>query len=83
MSLAGAGVVQSLPTGLSPRALRVVPRGTLPGEARDLLLVSSFVDRRVTVHPIAEDGRLGAAVQTIETEAPVLDLAIGSAPAGA
>jgi mono/diheme cytochrome c family protein len=71
VSLAGRGVVQALPTGLSPRALRVVTLG-----ARAWLLVSTFVDRKVTAHPIAADGRLGDAVQTIATEAPVLDLAV-------
>jgi mono/diheme cytochrome c family protein len=80
VSLAGDGVVQTLPTGLSPRALRVVPAGALPGQPRALLLVSSFLDRRVTAHPIAADGRLGAAVQTIQTEAPVLDLLVSAAP---
>jgi hypothetical protein len=76
VSLAGAGVVQTLTTGLSPRALRVVPAETLPGEPRALLLVSSFLDRRVTVHPIEVDGRLGPALQTIATDAPVLDLVV-------
>jgi hypothetical protein len=84
VSLAGAGVVQTLWTGLSPRALRVVPAGTLPGESRALLLVSTFIDRRVTVHPIGADGHLAAAIETIATEAPVLDLIVhifaGGAP---
>jgi len=82
VSVDGAGVVQRLETGLSPRALRVVPPGTLPRERRALLLVSSFIDRRVTVHAIAADGRLGPALQTVATEAPVLDLIVaGAAPA--
>jgi hypothetical protein len=82
VSLAGAGVVQRLETGLSPRALRVVPAATLPREPRALLLVSSFIDRRVTVHAIADDGRLGPALQTVTTEAPVLDLIVaGTSPA--
>jgi hypothetical protein len=82
VALSGGGVVQRMPTGLSPRALRVVPGGALAGEPRALLLVSSFVDRRVTVHPIAADGHLGAPVQTITTEAPVLDFVVtgGAAP---
>jgi mono/diheme cytochrome c family protein len=75
-----AGVVQRVPTGLSPRALRVVPASALPGSRSALLLVSSFLDRRVTVHEIAVDGRLGAPVQTIATEAPVLDLDVGGTP---
>jgi hypothetical protein len=80
VSLAGAGVVQRVATGLSPRALRVLPAGTLPSEPRALLLVSSFVERRVTVHPIAGDGLLGPALQTIATEAPVLDVDVAMAP---
>jgi hypothetical protein len=80
VSLAGGGVVQRVPTGLSPRALRVVPAGALPSEPRALLLVSSFIEHRVTVHPIAGDGRLGAPVQTIATEAPVMDLAVAGTP---
>jgi mono/diheme cytochrome c family protein len=79
ISLAGAGVVQRLATGLGPRALRVVPAGALPGERRALLLVSSFIDRKVTVHAIDEAGRPGAALQTIATEAPVLDLVVARA----
>jgi DNA-binding beta-propeller fold protein YncE len=81
VSLAGAGVIQRLPTGLSPRALRVVPAGALPAERRPLLLVSSFIDRRVTIHPIADGGRLGAPIQTVATEAPVLALDVAGAPA--
>jgi len=38
--------------------------------------VSNFIDHTVTVHPIASDGRLGVAAQTIRTDAPVLDLAV-------
>src|SRR5579862_4612095 len=83
VSLARGGVVQTVATGLSPRALRVVPPGALPRERRPLLLVSSFIDHEVTVYPIEPDGRLAAAVQTIVTEAPVLDLVVvgGAAPA--
>jgi hypothetical protein len=76
VSLAGAGVVQRVATGLSPRALRLVPAGTLASEPHALLLVSSFVERLVTVHPIGGDGRLGPALQTIATAAPVLDVAV-------
>jgi hypothetical protein len=76
----GAGVVERVSTGLSPRALRVVPAGALPGAPRALLLVSSFVERRVTVHEVAADGRLGPPVQTIATEAPVLDLEVAGTP---
>jgi mono/diheme cytochrome c family protein len=81
---AGGGVLQSLPTGMGPRALRVVPAGRLPGWSEPLLLVASFIEHTVTVHRIAADGRLGAALQTIRTEAPVLDLLVaGSGPGAA
>ncbi|HVZ73563.1 MAG TPA: c-type cytochrome [Polyangia bacterium] len=76
VSLAGKGVVQTLTTGLSPRTMLVVPAGTIAGESRPLLLVSSFLDRKVTMHPITADGHLDPAAQTIATEAPALDLAI-------
>jgi hypothetical protein len=76
VSLARGGVVQTVATGLSPRALRVVPAGTLPRERRPLLLVSSFIDHEVTVHPIDPDGRLAPVLQTIVTDAPVLDFAV-------
>jgi DNA-binding beta-propeller fold protein YncE/mono/diheme cytochrome c family protein len=79
VALKGGTLEQHLPTGLSPRALRVVPPGTVPGEQRPLLLVSSFIDHRVTVHPIDPAGTLGPAVQTIATEAPVLDLLVADA----
>jgi hypothetical protein len=68
-------VLQTVPTGISPRALRLVPKDGWPGSNGPFLVVSNFIDHTVTVHPIGADGRLGAAVQTIQTEAPVLDLA--------
>jgi mono/diheme cytochrome c family protein len=71
VSIAGAGVLQSVATGISPRAMRVVE---IAGRA--LLLVSNFIEHAVTAHPIAADGRLGDVVQTIRTEAPVLDLTV-------
>jgi len=82
VSLADGGrVLQTLATGLSPRALRVVPARTLPKQDAALLLVSNFIDHTVTVHGIAPDGRLTEAVQSIKTEAPVLDLMFaGAAP---
>jgi DNA-binding beta-propeller fold protein YncE len=79
VSLSGGTIEQRLATGLSPRALRVVPAGTVPGAARALLLVSSFIDHRVTVHPIDEAGTLGPSAQTIATEAPVLDMIVADA----
>src|SRR5262249_30443482 len=44
------GAVTLTPTGLSPRALRVVPAGTLPSQRQPLLLASSFVDHTVTAY---------------------------------
>jgi DNA-binding beta-propeller fold protein YncE/mono/diheme cytochrome c family protein len=81
VSLAGGGVVQTRATGMSPRALRIVPAGTLPSRAEPLLLVSNFIEHTVTVHGIGPDGRLGDAIQTIKTEAPVLDMIVTGAPA--
>src|SRR5207245_198607 len=72
ISLGDGGVLQVMPTGISPRALRLVPAGTLPDQAQPLLLVSNFVDHTVTVHPVDADGRLAPAVQTIATDPPVL-----------
>jgi DNA-binding beta-propeller fold protein YncE/mono/diheme cytochrome c family protein len=81
VSLAGrGGVVQTLATGVSPRALRIVPAGTLPRQDV-LLLVSNFIDHTVTVHAVGADGRLGDARQTIRTEAPVLDMVVAGEPA--
>jgi mono/diheme cytochrome c family protein len=76
VSLAGYGVVQTVATGASPRALRVIPRGTLPRQEASLLLVSNFIDHTVTVHAVGVDGKLGEARQTIRLEAPVLDMAV-------
>ena len=73
VSLATGGVSQTLPTGLSPRAVRIVAQ---VGRALPLLLVSNFIDHTVTVHEIADNGRLGVALQTIRTDAPVLDLIV-------
>jgi DNA-binding beta-propeller fold protein YncE/mono/diheme cytochrome c family protein len=75
VALSGARV-QTIATGLSPRAVRVVPAGQLPGQTAPLLLVSNFIDHTVTVHPIDDDGRLAAPTQTIRTDAPVLDMLV-------
>ena len=69
-------VLQTVSTGISPRALRLVPRNGWPGSHGPLLVVSNFIDHTVTLHPIEGDGRVAAAVQTIRTEAPVLDMAV-------
>ncbi|HMC94365.1 MAG TPA: hypothetical protein VKO16_06285 [Polyangia bacterium] len=83
VSLAGGQVIQTLATGVSPRTLRVVPAGAWPGHAAPLLVATAFIDHTVTVHPIGADGLLGASIQTIRTEAPVLDLSVtgGQRPA--
>ena len=83
VSLVGrGGLVQTRATGMSPRALRVVAAGTLPGQRAALLLISNFIDHTVTVHEIAADGRLGGAIQLITTDAPVLDMVVDAgAPA--
>ena len=78
VALDDGGVMQTLPTGISPRALRLVPKDGWPGSHGPLLVVSNFIDHTVTLHPIAADGRLAAAIQTIRTEAPVLDLVISA-----
>jgi mono/diheme cytochrome c family protein len=69
-------VLQTVPTGIAPRALRLVPKNGWPGGHGPLLVVSNFIDHTVTLHPIDGDGRVAAAVQTIRTEAPVLDIAV-------
>ena len=63
-----------VPTGLSPRTLRLVAPDPANGGGQPLLLVSNLIGHTVTVHEVHEDGGLSAARQTIVTEAPVLDL---------
>jgi mono/diheme cytochrome c family protein len=67
-------IMQTVPTGISPRTLRLVPRGVWPGRRGPFLVVSNFIDHTVTLHPVAPDGRLAPPVQTIRTEAPVLEV---------
>ncbi len=74
VTLADGRILQTIPTGISPRALRLVPKPFWPGGRGPFLVVSNFIDHTVTFHPVAADGRLAPAVQTIRTEAPVLDL---------
>lgn len=76
VALSDGRVLQTMPTGISPRAMRLLPKRTWPGQRSALLAVSNFIDHTVTLHPVGDDGRLGAPVQTIRTEAPVLDLAL-------
>ena len=73
VSLATNRVVQTLPTGMSPRAVRI---GAQVGRSLPLVLVSNFIDHTVTVHEVMRDGRLAAAMQTIRLDAPVLDMAV-------
>jgi mono/diheme cytochrome c family protein len=63
-----------VPTGLSPRTLRLVAPDPTIGGSQPLLLVSNLIGHTVTVHEVHGDGGLSAARQTIVTEAPVLDL---------
>jgi mono/diheme cytochrome c family protein len=74
VTLGDGRTLQKLPTGISPRALRFVPRGVWPGGRGPFLLVSNFIDHTVTLHPVSGDGSLLPPVQTIRTAAPVLDL---------
>ncbi len=67
-------------TGVFPGALRLLAADPRNGLTRDLLLVSNLIGHTVTVHEIRNDGGLSPALQTITTEAPVLDLAV--VPAG-
>ena len=73
VSLADGRILQTIPTGISPRALRLVSKPFWPGGRGPFLVVSNFIDHTVTFHPVAADGRLAPAVQTVRTEAPVLD----------
>jgi mono/diheme cytochrome c family protein len=78
VSLDDGRLVQTVRTGISPRAMRLVPKRGWPGSEGPLLVVSNFIDHTVTIHSIDGEGRLGAAIQTIRTEAPVLDVAVFS-----
>jgi hypothetical protein len=74
VTLGDGRILQTIPTGISPRALRLVPKPFWPGGRGPFLVVSNFIDHTVTFHPVAADGRLAPPIQTIRTEAPVLDL---------
>jgi len=76
VALGDGRLLQTIATGISPRAMRLLPKRTWPGQRGALLAVSNFIDHTVTLHPLGDDGRLAPAVQTIRTEAPVLDLAL-------
>ncbi|HXJ23339.1 MAG TPA: c-type cytochrome [Polyangia bacterium] len=74
VSLRTGTVVQTIATGISPRAVRLIPSGFWPGVSSPLLIVSNFIEHTVTLHPIDGAGRVGAPLQAIRTAAPVLDL---------
>jgi mono/diheme cytochrome c family protein len=74
VALADARIVQKLPTGISPRAVRFVSKGVWPGGRGPFLVVSNFIDHTVTLHPVAGDGTLKPPVQTVRTAAPVLEV---------
>ena len=75
IALPDGQILQQIPTGISPRALRLVDSGP----AR-WLVVGNFIDHTVTWHRVGTDGRLEPAAQTIATAAPVLDLAVVDGP---
>ena len=64
-----------LATGDFPTTVRFVPPH-VTGRARPLLLVSNLVSHTVTVHEVDVTGGLSPSIQTITTEAPVLDLGV-------
>lgn len=87
--LDGGGVAQRITTGPGPRALRLIDSVMRPAlrprdaasEARPLLVVTHLNSRVVTAHEVAADGRLGPAVQRIETAAAAQDLLVVPEPA--
>ncbi len=72
----GTGPPRFVATGLDPRALRLVAPDRATGAGRMLLLVSNFIGHTVTVHDVQDLGGLTAALQTVVTEAPVLDFLV-------
>ncbi|MFO0577229.1 MAG: hypothetical protein U1A78_24750 [Polyangia bacterium] len=84
------GVVQRLVTGRGPRTLRRIsraPSASGPDDAApprgpqskavppaELLLVTHLNGRELTAHELLPDGRLGPAVQRLQTAAPVQDV---------
>jgi hypothetical protein len=66
-------------TGLGPSTVRwVAPEKEAMGgpQPSPLLVVANRIGHTVTIHRIAGDGGLSAPIQTIVTEAPVLDLQV-------
>jgi DNA-binding beta-propeller fold protein YncE len=62
-------------TGIEPTVVRVV---SVAGQGSPLLVVANRVSHTVTVHRLALDGGVSEAIQTIRTEAPVLDVAVAA-----
>jgi len=67
-------------TGAFPDVLRFVPADAGAGRPRPLLIVANAVSHTIVVHPIEADGGLAPAVQTIQTAAPVRELAVVGPP---
>lgn len=74
-----AKALRFVATGVSPQAVRFIAAEP-PLRRGPLLLVSNFIAHTVGVYPVLPGGGLGPSVQTIETAAPVLDLAVISSP---
>ncbi|HEY6476646.1 MAG TPA: c-type cytochrome [Polyangia bacterium] len=74
--LSDGHLLQTIVTGISPREVRLLAPGMWPGQRGPLLAVSNFIEHTVTLHSLSANGRLGAVLQTIRTEAPVLDVAL-------
>lgn len=78
------GPLRFVATGLFPEAVRFVPAGAAgpASGARPLLIVANGTSHTIGIYPVAEDGGLGARVQSIETAAPVRDVVVIPDPAG-
>jgi len=86
VALAADAPAQAAPrfvaTGVSPQTVRFVPADP-PSRPGPLLLVANFIGHTVGVYRVLPDGGLGPVAQTIETAAPVLDLAVVPRPPSA
>ncbi len=70
---AAQGVVQTVSSGLSPRALRIVADPRSPAAA-ELLLVSNFLEHSLDVFALGPQGHIGPRLQRISSEAGVQDM---------
>jgi hypothetical protein len=73
--------IRLVATGLFPQVVRFVRMQFAQSDSgtatqRPLLMVSNLVGHTVTIHDVQPDGGLSKAIQTISTEAPVLDFAL-------